>query len=379
MSQDLHPSVQILTRNLEQLQGKLLIINPVEASAISAILTTSPVKKVTVSCQDYGLYLDVKKTGVASAFETHCKRSSAFDMAVLFLPKSDAEISMTLAWASETLKPNGKIVLIGQNNAGIKSAKKTLEKLIGPVVFSDSARHSAFYVATKTIKLNKFNLADYWQKYEVTLPTTHSELNTKHLIVYSLPGTFSHGRLDDGTKLFLDSLETLPEAKHILDWGCGAGTIGALIATTNKQAKIDLIDTNALALESAKKTIEQNKLSNCNVLAGHVFTGTTNMYDYIVANPPFHKGHDTYYADVEKFLLEAKNHLTEHGRLRIVANIFLRYEQLMEQQFGYVKTIAKTNKYKILEAVKVAPQLPGKFKKHRKMKMPENDNLDDYV
>jgi 16S rRNA (guanine1207-N2)-methyltransferase len=366
MSHDSHPSTQILQRNLEHLSGLVLMINPVELASVETALTKTTKKNLTISCQDYSLYRKAKSAGFPAVFETHRVSKGNFDTVIVFLPKSDAEIEMVLAWASECLGKDGKLILIGQNNAGIKSAKKTLEKFIGPVTFSDAARHSAFYVAHKTIKLKKFNLDDYWQSYEVALSPQVSRLTAHVFSVFSLPGTFSHGHLDEGTALLLGTLDAPLEAKHILDWGCGAGAIGAVLASLHPAATVDMVDSNALAIASAQKTITENKLTHCKVFASDIFSDITDTYDYMVANPPFHKGHDTYYADVEQFLREAKNHLHENGRLRVVANMFLRYDEPLEQQFGYVKTLIKTNKYKVLEAVKVPSKPAAKSKKRRK-------------
>ena len=49
------------------------------------------------------------------------------------------------------------------------------------------------------------------------------------LKVVSLPGVFSHGRLDRGTALLLEHLDKLPSG-HLLDFGCGAGVLGAALA-----------------------------------------------------------------------------------------------------------------------------------------------------
>ncbi len=45
------------------------------------------------------------------------------------------------------------------------------------------------------------------------------------LKVISLPGVFSHGRLDRGSALLLEHLDKLPSG-HLLDFGCGAGVLG---------------------------------------------------------------------------------------------------------------------------------------------------------
>lgn len=382
MSTELHPSTQLIIRNIERISGTILLVNPPELASIAAVIATHPLKQVWVQTTDYGMYTEALAEKYQASFGTHFTDKKKFSQIVLFLPKSDLEIEMTLSWISEALesKASAEVIIVGQNNAGIKSAKKTLEKLIGPVVFSDSARHSAFYAANKTITLKPFNLNDWWQSNEIptsvfTLPSTLHPLPS--LRVFSLPGVFSHGKLDEGTKLLLETFTDTGTAKRVLDWGCGAGSIGIALALNQPLAEVDMADSNALALASTEKTVAENKISNCKVFASNVFSRVEGLYDLIVANPPFHKGHDTHYTDSELFIREARSHLEPHGHLRVVANIFLRYEQLIEEQFGYVKTTSKTNKYKILETV-YAPtvQRPKKKKFKKKRTLEEAGFID---
>lgn len=358
MSTDLHPSTQLLQRNSEQFHGRILLVQPVEIAAIEVLQTIVP--SLTVSTTQYDIFQAAEKL-VPAQFETHHVATKPYDQVIVFLPKSDAEIAMTLHWAAHTIKQEGEVILVGQNDAGIKSAKKTLEAMIGPISHSDAARHSALYVARRTHLPPVFDLFSYFHNYEVALPTSHFALGTLHC--YSLPGVFSHGRLDEGTELLLANLPEHVQAKNILDWGCGAGVIGAVLSHRYPESRIDLTDVSALAIAATEKTIQENNLANCRVFPSAVFSGVKGAYDYILANPPFHKGRDTHYGDSETFLKQAKQHLTEHGQLIIVANSFLHYEQFIEESFGYVQTITKTNKYKVLQTVKTPKQGVKKFKK----------------
>ncbi len=378
MSTELHPSTQLIIRNIERITGSVLLVNPPELAAVAAIAATNSLTEVQTT--DYGLYTEALTETYQASFGTHFLGKKKFNQIILFLPKSDLEIEMTLHWISEALEknPSAEVIVVGQNNAGIKSAKKTLEKLIGPVVFSDSARHSSFYAANKTVALKPFNLNDWWHSYTVDVSTLSTNLSPlPSLTVFSLPGVFSHGKLDEGTELLLQTFTDTGTAKRVLDWGCGAGTIGMTLALSEPLAHVDMVDTNALALASTEKTLAENAISNCTVFASNVFSKAEGLYDLIVANPPFHKGHDTYYTDSELFIREAKSHLEPHGHLRVVANIFLRYEQLIEEQFGYVKTVSRTNKYKILETVYTPTVQRPKKKKFKKKRTLEEAGFID--
>lgn len=368
MSHTEHPSTQLLERNLAHVKQKLLLVNPVELASIEQVISVVPKEKLQVSCQDYGLYQTLVQKHIPGNFQTHYAGRTKFNQAIVFLPKSDLEIEMTLAWVSDALKSNGQVMLIGQNNAGVKSAKKTLEKLIGQVRYTDAARHSALYVAEKNVTHHAFTLENWWKTYGVPLSPSIEDQKNRALTVCTLPGVFSHGKLDEGTALLLSTLteKTWP-GKKILDWGCGGGVIGASLAAAHPDLLVTLADSSALALESARSTIHANKLNNCQVTATNVYSELPETFNFIVANPPFHKGHDTSYTEVEQFLAQTDHHLETHGSTRIVANIFLKYEPLLEQHFGYVKVLAKNNKYKVLEAVKI-PRIAAEGRRTKKDK-----------
>jgi len=347
---ELHPTTALLERNLEHLQAPLLLINPPEYATVEKVLEKVPKSKLVVLTSDWHMFSQCKDNKVKPIFNTDWQNPGTFKQSLLCLPKSDAEILMTLVFMDSFLKNESSLGLVGQNNAGIKSAKKTLLKLFGDISFQDNARHSAFYL-TKASGKEKFNLDLWWESFDLELAAEPSKLK-----ISSLPGTFSHGRLDEGTAILLNSLETKPiksatrKGDHILDWGCGSGTLGLVLALQFKQAEVLLVDSSAQAITSTQKNIEQNQITNAKVKPSHLFTNIEEKFDAIVANPPFHKGRDTHYADTETMLKEAASHLHPHGTLRIVANNFLRYEQFLKPYFSKVFELDKNKKYKILEA-----------------------------
>jgi 16S rRNA (guanine1207-N2)-methyltransferase len=66
----------------------------------------------------------------------------------------------------------------------------------------------------------------------------------------SLPGVFSHGRLDRGTELLLEHLDKLPSG-HLLDFGCGAGVLGAAVKRRYPHNPATL-DVDAFAAASSR-------------------------------------------------------------------------------------------------------------------------------
>ena len=107
-----------------------------------------------------------------------------------------------------------------------------------------------------------------------------------------------------------------------------------------------MTDIHAMALESARKPLSENQLQG-EVYASDVFSDIEGKFDLIISNPPFHDGIDTAYRAVTELITQAKWHLNQGGELRIVANAFLPYPELLRQHFGDYEVVAQTGKFKV--------------------------------
>ncbi|HBO39153.1 MAG TPA: 16S rRNA methyltransferase, partial [Pasteurellaceae bacterium] len=119
---------------------------------------------------------------------------------------------------------------------------------------------------------------------------------------------------------------------------------------SNPQADVIMSDIHAMAVASAQRTLAENQLQG-QVIASDVFSHIEGKFDLIISNPPFHDGVDTAYRVVSELIQQARWHLVTGGELRIVANTFLPYADLLDQYFGNHKVLAKTNKFKVYSTV----------------------------
>lgn len=270
------------------------------------------------------------------------KTDILYDCVLLFMPKAKQEAALWLNCVLPLLRQNGDIFIIGENRGGINSAPKLLNSYSSNVQKIDSARHCSIFYSQLTMPPAQPELDLLYYHYTVQ-PTTHlAELN-----ISALPGVFSAGELDEGTKLLLDNLPELDG--DILDLGCGAGVIGATLSQRSVSAKLVMTDVNALALFSAKKTLEKNKLA-AKVIASDMFSDVTEQFDFIISNPPFHAGLKTHYEATERMLRQAPDHLKKAGKLYLVANRFLRYEPILAEVFQSVSIISENSRFKIIQA-----------------------------
>jgi 16S rRNA (guanine1207-N2)-methyltransferase len=264
-----------------------------------------------------------------------------FQAAVLFLPKS-RELTEYLLNALAARLNGRELFLVGEKRAGIERAAKQLAAF-GQARKLDSARHCQLWQVRVEHCPVTPDLHSLAQHYELAL--ADGPLN-----VLSLPGVFSHGRLDVGSALLLEHLDGLPSG-HILDFGCGAGVLGAALKRRYPDNPITLLDVDAFAVESSRLTLAANGLQ-ADVISGDGIDDAPSGLSAILSNPPFHQGVHTHYQATEHLLRQAAQHLTTKGELRLVANSFLKYPPLIEQHLGPCQTLADAKGFRIYRASK---------------------------
>lgn len=326
---------QLLLRNADHFAGQRLLVCQPPRDTLAAELSGD----VYYHSTDYVAWQMAHASVAERAQFGPAPDAVDVDMALLVMPKSKDETRMLLAALAALLPSGGELLLAGANKGGIKSALKLLAGFGEPVKI-DSARHCSLYSVTLTQAVPPFALADWQQQF--TLSVAGETLN-----VVSLPGVFSHGELDGGTRLLL---ENLPRVKNgrLLDFGCGAGVIGAFLAKKAPQAQVEMLDVSALAVAASRLTLAANGLENATVTPSNGLTALTGRFHQIITNPPFHTGVATDYSATEGFLAQVPKRLVQGGDMVLVANRFLKYEPLLKAGFAKLETLAENNQFKVL-------------------------------
>lgn len=266
-----------------------------------------------------------------SPFDTDFTPSS--DQVVLFWPKAHKLGVWWLEWLCRMLPEGTPVDIVGEHQGGIKRVPKVLAALGMRCDKLDNARRCSLF-ATRTVA----NTApdDAWQNVEAL---------DMHLV--SHPGVFGHGKVDEGTLLLLNALDSaLPkQPQRILDMGCGDGIISAWLATRGHQ--VTAVDVSGFAVEATRRTLAANQLTG-RVLESDVFAALEGeRFDIIVSNPPFHQEREVSYGPSATLIAQAAQHLTPRGTLWLVANAFLPYPDLLERAFGGFETLADNRRFKV--------------------------------
>ncbi len=325
----MHPASQVLLRQQHLFNGSLLLAGA-PADQLAAHL---PQAQIWSWLADTAHWLQQHFPQ-----RVHCgiRAPGQFAAAVLFLPKSRELTAYLLEQLAARLPADAALYLVGEKRGGIEGASKLLRQL-GQSDKLDSARHCQLWRCQIKQPPTARPLEHWQQSYQ-----------PEQLKIISLPGVFSHGRLDSGTKLLLEHLDGLA-GEHWLDFGCGAGVIGASLKQKYPQALLSLLDVDAFAVHSSQLTLAANQLS-ARVIHGRGIEDAPKELDAIISNPPFHQGVHTNYLATEQLLRQAVHHLRPGGELRIVANSFLKYPPLIEQYLGPCRILAERDGFRVYSA-----------------------------
>ena len=261
-----------------------------------------------------------------------------FDSTLVYLPKGRERRELLLDYAVSWLRPGGTLALVGTKAEGVKSARKDVERR-GRDLRVRVGHHAQLLLATVDAPRP---FAPAWTRWEDPLLP---------IALWSLPGVFAHGRLDDGSRMLLQAwrAEHVDDAPlAVLDLAAGAGVMGLAIAAWSVRAPVlTLSDADALATASARRSAQEAGVDAEVVLGDGYAALGTQRFDRIVCNPPFHQGVATEYGVADRMIREAGAHLRPGGELWLVANAFLQYEEAFRATFAQVDEVARDRRFKV--------------------------------
>jgi 16S rRNA (guanine1207-N2)-methyltransferase len=305
-----------------------------------------------------------------ASISTLPEQREAFEAVAIDLPKGRKLAQRWLLEAWHALRRGGQLYLAGANEQGIQAVIKDAQAIFGLGTILAYKKGNRVVRFQKSGELQAENVAwltepgiapQTWHELSITVGTagaTHCgkehRLSASHLdslSIRSLPGIFSFDHLDEGTRLLLEHMQT-PAGGRVVDIGCGYGIIGLLAARAGA-AHVDLVDVNLLAVAAAKENLVLHNIANAEAQPADILSALAGKrYNLAVTNPPFHAGASVDYQIAQAFIQQSWRALEDGGQLLLVANRFIRYEQLMQSIFRRVECVAETGRYHLLSGTK---------------------------
>jgi 16S rRNA (guanine1207-N2)-methyltransferase len=162
----------------------------------------------------------------------------------------------------------------------------------------------------------------------------------------SWPGTFSYGRMDNGSRAMLEVAE-VRAGDHVLDMGCGNGAVGCLAsAMAGPTGKVTFVDSNVRAVALAEHNAKANGVPNYELVTTGTLAGLPmSGYDVVLANPP-------YYANSEvarMFISSGRELLKPGGRFYLVTRMPVQTIPEVVETFGEAESVENRG-YTVLTA-----------------------------
>ncbi|MGM0570107.1 methyltransferase [Marinobacter sp.] len=344
-NRDQSPGVNALAaleRNANLLRGRTGLLG-LSLPVLPAVPSAAPPLVIT------------EHAGVASALEHQggCRVQFGYqlpeadrrslDTLVIFVPKAREALTMQLALASHLLVEQGLVILVGEKREGIAGAARQLQALAPAAEKVDSARHCQVWTARLPVAEESFDVRQWVRWHDVACAGTQ-------VAVAGMPGIFSDGRLDEGTARLLETLAEIPVRGPVLDFACGAGVIGAWLQSRFADCgPVDGVDVQAQAVFCARQTYDRNRAGG-RIVASDGLPEELGLYQTIVTNPPFHSGVRTDTSMTETFLRQVRRHLQPGGELRLVANRFLPYRELIRAHIGPCEVLSEDRRFTVYQA-----------------------------
>ena len=262
--------------------------------------------------------------------------------ALLFHPKGRARLEMSVRFLVDRLDGGATFWIVGARAEGIGSAHTALTG-VGRLVATAAGRHARILRAEALAPDTRD--ATLARAIEGFMTETTEQVGDRSIVLCSLPGVFSHGVLDDGTRLLLETVPALPGP--LLDVGAGCGVLGAWYGGGGAVSPI-LLDADALAVEASRATLRRNAVKGV-VVHGDVLPND-GRFASIVSNPPFHQGVKMDYSVTEALIRGAPARLLPGGTLTLVCNRFLPVQDLLDAAFGGHRVLADDGRYRVLQA-----------------------------
>ena len=259
-----------------------------------------------------------------------------YDMALVLAGRHRGQNELRIAQAIERTAPGAPIAVAGGKDDGIDSLRRRIDAL-----------------APLDGHLPKHHGVAFWFRRTGTQAATTLRAGNPDLVVEggfkTTPGMFSFDRVDAGSRLLVASLPG-DLTGGVADFCAGWGYLAAeVLKRAHGLTALDLYEADFEALEAARRNV--HGAVEPRVLWTDLLTeAVERRYDAIVMNPPFHSGRAAEPGIGVGMIRAASKALKPGGRLFMVANRQLPYEQVLSAAFASHAEIGRDGMFRVFSA-----------------------------
>jgi len=137
-------------------------------------------------------------------------------------------------------------------------------------------------------------VSEHYFSADPSSPARHADLVTeawdRELPLRTVSGVFSHGRVDLGTRVLLRTERPDPDARTVLDLGCGYGLVAVALAHALPHARVWAVDVNERALLTTRTNAAAHHLEDRLHVCAPDEVPDDLFFDEIWSNPPIRIG-----------------------------------------------------------------------------------------
>lgn len=270
------------------------------------------------------------------------------------ISKEKALVHHIIKQSLKRLPVGGELLLSGFKNEGFKTYVDKARALVGaPKQISKGRGGAMLSRIQKQIEPTQADLDalkddDYGKCRKVAV---------NGFEFYSKPGVYGWQKVDKGSALLIETVaraasdllpesELAPEPERVLDLGCGYGYLTLAGARLWPGARWLATDNNAAAIKACSENMKQYAIAGECLLADCA-QGVDEKFDWVLCNPPFHRGFDHDQSLTRTFIRTAAQRLQPKGSAWFVVNQFIALPAIAAEYFARVELKAESDGYRI--------------------------------
>ena len=255
----------------------------------------------------------------------------------------------------------GAIVLAGRNRKvneyNVLRAYNACTKG-GSILISGDKK--AGIAALRKWTASQFEISDSFSKYHAVVfeikrtgdaaPLPSLEVPHEEFLIAE--GMFSSDGPDIGSQILAEHFDKRIKG-CVADFGAGWGYLSnQLLQASDRVEELDLFEADYASLEAAKTNVKNESVKLSFNWCDLVSEFKKKPRHWVIMNPPFHSGRATDPELGKKFIQVAASTLPSGGRLLMVANRNLPYEDTLSKCFKRFETLETRDGFKVIEAVR---------------------------